>query len=58
MGLCHFLITDGQYLSMPNNLVFLAIYAIICELYTIALLTSLNAREYLRNIQTASEVTH
>jgi len=39
------------YLRMPNNLVFLAIYASICELYTMALLTSLNAREFLRNIQ-------
>jgi len=51
-GALLFLITDGQYLSMPDNLVYLAIYASICELYTIALLTSLNAREFLRNIHT------
>jgi hypothetical protein len=40
------------YLSMPDSLVYLAIYASICELYTISLLTSLNAREFLRNIHT------
>ncbi|KIM71626.1 hypothetical protein PILCRDRAFT_16890 [Piloderma croceum F 1598] len=51
-GALPFLITGGQYLGMPDNLVYLAIYTSICELYTIALLTSLNAREFLRNIQT------
>jgi len=46
------------FVAMPNNLVYLGVYACICDLYTISLLTSLNARETLRNIHTDVNTIH
>lgn len=40
------------FVAMPKNLVYFGVYACICDLYTISLLTSLNARQSLRNIPT------
>jgi len=40
------------FVAIPKNLVYLGFYACVGDLYTLSLLTSLNARESLRNIQT------
>jgi len=40
------------YVAMPKNLVYLGFYSCTCDLYTLSLLTSLNARGSLRNIHT------
>jgi hypothetical protein len=44
--------TSEQYVAMPKNLVYLGFYSCTCDLYTLSLLTSLNARGSLRNIHT------
>jgi hypothetical protein len=43
---------------IPKNLVYLGFYACVGDLYTLSLLTSLNARESLRNIQTDINSIH